>query len=425
MLQLNPAVHARTELIESDVGEAGAPACGRVGDVQFAVYGDLASLEGEWRRFEQYADCTVFQSYDWLSAWQRHIGERGGVRPAIVVGRRAGEIVCILPLAVQRRIGVRQLCFLGRELCDYNAPLLARDFDVAIGSGFQALWHAIRGCLQGHSRHRHDVILLDKMPAQIGTQENPFLRLPVRLNPSGAYAVCLGSDWETFYTAKRSSATRRRDRTKRKRLAESGDVRMVTAATTEEIAATLQMLFQQKGKAFARMGVEDVFARPGHREFFHDFATGERTRPLAHVSRLEVGSTSAATNLGVQFRGTYSHLIASYDDGPVARFGPGAAHLHELMRHAIEHGCTVFDFTIGDEPYKRDWSDSEIELYDHVAAATACGAAVAGMLAAWRATKRAIKRSPLLWPLIVRLRALRGSGRKRSEVEANGPDSEA
>jgi CelD/BcsL family acetyltransferase involved in cellulose biosynthesis len=93
------------------------------------------------------------------------------------------------------------------------------------------------------------------------------------------------------------------------------------------------------------------------------------------------------------------------------------------MRHAIEHGCTVFDFTIGDEPYKRDWSDSEIELYDHVAAATARGAAVAGTLAALRATKRALKHSSLIWPLIVRLRAMRASLRKRPEP-ARGQDSE-
>lgn len=423
MLQLNSAVHARTRLAEPETRDASAPARGRVGDVQFTVTSDLAALAGEWRRFEQHADCTVFQCYDWLSAWQRHVGERAGVLPAIVVGRRGGEIVCILPLAVQRRTGVRQLCFLGRELGDYNAPLLAADFTSAHGGDFPALWHAIRASLQADPQYRHDVILLDKMPAQVGAQPNPFLQLAVKLNPSGAYAVRLEGDWETFYAAKRSSATRRRDRTKRKKLAESGDVRMITPATAGDIALTLDALFRQKSKAFARMGVEDVFARPGYREFFHELATGERTRQLAHVSRLQVDSTFAATNFGLRFRGTYSHLIASYDDGPLSRFGPGAAHLHDLMRHAIEHGCTVFDFTIGDEPYKRDWSDSEIELYDHVAAATARGAAVAGTLAALRATKRALKHSSLIWPLIVRLRAMRASLRKRPEP-ARGQDSE-
>jgi CelD/BcsL family acetyltransferase involved in cellulose biosynthesis len=46
------------------------------------------------------------------------------------------------------------------------------------------------------------------------------------------------------------------------------------------------------------------------------------------------------------------------------RYGPGAAHLMEIMARAIERGCTIFDFTIGDEPYKRDWCEERQALYD-------------------------------------------------------------
>jgi CelD/BcsL family acetyltransferase involved in cellulose biosynthesis len=66
-----------------------------------------------------------------------------------------------------------------------------------------------------------------------------------------------------------------------------------------------------------------------------------------HVSRLEVGDAIAAANLGLVFRGCYYHVLASFDDGELSRFGPGVAHLHDLLRHAIEGGCTMFDFTIG------------------------------------------------------------------------------
>ena len=119
------------------------------------------------------------------------------------------------------------------------------------------------------------------------------------------------------------------------------------------------------------MGVANFLALPGREALFRDFATDPATRALAHVSRLDVGPTLAAANYGLVFRGRYYHVLASYDDGPVSRFGPGAAHLHELMRYAIEHGCREFDFTIGDEPYKRDWCDAELRLYDHRSAVTA------------------------------------------------------
>ena len=64
-----------------------------------------------------------------------------------------------------------------------------------------------------------------------------MLGLRVTINPSGAYLTHLAGDWETFYAAKRSSATRRRDRTKRKRLAEFGEIRFVNPASTAETCA--------------------------------------------------------------------------------------------------------------------------------------------------------------------------------------------
>ena len=82
-----------------------------------------------WRAFEQTADCTAFQTFEWLATWQRHIGAREGAQPAVVVGRDpGGDILFMLPLAVAKRGYGRELTFLGSDLCDYNAPLLAPDF---------------------------------------------------------------------------------------------------------------------------------------------------------------------------------------------------------------------------------------------------------------------------------------------------------
>jgi CelD/BcsL family acetyltransferase involved in cellulose biosynthesis len=252
-------------------------------------------------------------------------------------------------------------------------------------------------------------MLLDKLPEHIGAQGNPFLTLSVSPNPSGAYLTALPADWDTFYAAKRSSSTRRRDRSKRKRLADGGEVQMATPVVPEDSLATLDVLIAQKRRAFARMGVPDIFARPGYPEFYTDLVS--RAPALVHVSRLQIGPAYAATNLALVFRGRYYHVLASYDDGPAARFGPGAAHLRELMRYAIERGCDTFDFTIGDEPYKRDWCDTELKLYDHVAAMTPRGWLVAGPMALARRLKRTIKQSPFLWDAITRLRAATGSAK--------------
>ena len=211
------------------------------------------------------------------------------------------------------------------------------------------------------------------MPETVGAQRNPFLSLPIQPHPSGAYVATLADDWDKFYAAKRSSSTRKRERRELKHLAEHGDVRFVDVQETDDIARTLDDLMAQKSRAFARMGVENIFARPGYREFFLDVATDHNVGALTHVSRLDVGSTSAAVNLGLTFRDSYYLVLSSYHDGDLAKFGPGRAHLHQLMRHAIDRGFSRFDFTVGDEGYKRDWSDTVLRLYDYLAAETPRG----------------------------------------------------
>jgi CelD/BcsL family acetyltransferase involved in cellulose biosynthesis len=188
---------------------------------------------------------------------------------------------------------------------------------------------------------------------------------------------------------------------------------MATATAPAEAERMLAALVAQKRRSFARMGVADIFAQPGHLAFYRDMAGSPQAHPIAHVSSLEVGSTIAAANFGLQFRDAYYHVLASYDDGPLSKFGPGAAHLHELMRHALQRGCTTFDFTIGDEPYKRDWCEAATTLYDHLAATSARGAAAVAIMRAALAGKRAIKHSAL-WPTLIKVRAAVAAVRRRS-----------
>src|ERR1039457_318121 len=150
-----------------------------LGDIRITVHEDLSAIEQDWRAFEPQADCTVFQSFDWLATWQRLIGVRNGVRPAIVVARDgAGTILFLLPLAIRPAGFARELTWLGSELCDYNAPLLGATLSTRIEARrFMALWENIARCLQDNPRLHYDSIILTKMPETVGAQQNPMRHL--------------------------------------------------------------------------------------------------------------------------------------------------------------------------------------------------------------------------------------------------------
>ena len=157
---------------------------------------------------------TVFQTYEWLAdlapphrrAPRRAAG--GGDRP-----RRARRDPDAAAAGGRAHARWRaRLTWLGSELCDYNAPLLAPDFSLDVSlARFRELWDDICARLRSHPRLGFDFVDLEQMPETVGAQHNPMLHLGVTPHRNSAYLVSLADSWDKLY-AKRSSATRRHDR---------------------------------------------------------------------------------------------------------------------------------------------------------------------------------------------------------------------
>jgi CelD/BcsL family acetyltransferase involved in cellulose biosynthesis len=376
-------------------------------NIELSLHGDLAEVERDWRAFEADADCTAFQSFDWLSVWHRHIGAGEGRQPAVVIGRLNDQILFILPLMLSEGV-LRCVEWLGEFLINAGAPLLARDFAERISAGqFNMLWDEIERLLRSHLNH--DLLDLGKIPATVGAQANPMRALSLTPHANDSYLVRMSGTWDEFYTAKRSSSWRRTDKKKRNRLAKFGDVQFATVTERIDIESTIDALIEQKKRSYASLGVANMFEWPGYRDFYINLATNPRRHGLVHVSNVSVGGRIIAASFGLTMHGNYDYVLAGYSTGEMEACSPGAIHLQELMKLFLERGFTTFDFNIGDEPYKREWFDVETKMYDYMSAATLRGRAAAAMMRAWREIKRFVKHNPSIWPAIRKARSLIGS----------------
>jgi len=152
------------------------------------------------------------------------------------------------------------------------------------------------------------------------------------------------------------------------------------------------------------MGVANIFARPGYKAFYRALAD---QRDIVHISRLDVGSQTAAETWG------WSFAAATTSAGQLHRrrtvpLRPGAAHMHELLRYAIERGWRRIRFHHRRRTLQAEWCSSKIMLFDHVSAMTLRGCPLAlRFYLTWR-IKRWIKQTPALWNAAYRLRALLG-----------------
>jgi CelD/BcsL family acetyltransferase involved in cellulose biosynthesis len=379
---------------------------------RIAIHSDLAGIEPTWRAFESDSVATLFQQFDYQSAWFRHVGSRAGVTPAVVVVRTEDAVLAILPFAIERGRFLRKLSWLGQDFCDYLCPLISGDFAEFDPRAMSTLWREIVELMQSHSRFRHDVVEFRRMPATVEGVGNPMLALSTTPHASAAYSTALSSDWDSFYRERRTGKARKQDRSKLSRLSELGDVSLVTPRQTADIEGMLAALFRQKSEALDSKGIADVFAKPGIREFFLDLATNPRTRHLVHVSALEVGPSLAAVNLGFEFRQCYSLYLVSYDQS-FARLSPGVIHLNKLMQRAVERGMMVFDFLVGEQRLKLEWTDRSIELHDHISASTWRGYPAAFAANMGTRVKRFIKQTPAIWSAFRAARTRLGALRRR------------
>jgi CelD/BcsL family acetyltransferase involved in cellulose biosynthesis len=382
-----------------------------------AVHAGLDAVETLWRDFEGRAVRTVFQGADYLGAWQRHVGMCEHATPTIVVVEDRRGVQAILPLAIEGYGFVRRLTWLGQNLCDYLAPLMSEEFARMEPERFRALWREIVRLMQSDARFRHDWIALRKMPAHVETHPNPFTALPVIRHPSPSHIAALPADWNGFYRERRTSKARKQDRSKLARLTELGEVTLYEPSETVEIVRTLKTLFEQKADALHRKGIADLFKLPGRREFFLDLVSNPRLRDIVHVSALKVGSSLAAVALGMERRGRYSLFLVSYDRS-FARLSPGVIHLNKLIERAIARRLSEFDFLVGEQRLKLEWTDSEIELLDHIAVSTLRGAIPAHLARMFTHAKRTVKQTPWLWRNFQALRAAAGAFRSNRKDPA-------
>ena len=99
-----------------------------------------------------------------------------------------------------------------------------------IGGGQLAKMTAMAGLQMGV-----DVVVLEKQPAEIESQRNPFLYQRCVPHPSNGHSACLTDSFDDFLKSKRSSKWRSTHRRKQRRLAEHGEVGFLVVKAQEEI----------------------------------------------------------------------------------------------------------------------------------------------------------------------------------------------
>ncbi|MCC2113353.1 MAG: GNAT family N-acetyltransferase [Hyphomicrobiales bacterium] len=357
--------------------------------IAWSVYTDIAACGPLWRTFQASALRTAFQCYEWQSAWYEAIGRHEGVEPFIAVGRVEGNVKIIFPLARDRRLSVRRLTWLAAEFCDYTAPLIAPEFAARLSDDdAEEILQALIGLADV------DYVLLEKQPLILDGVTNRFATRESGDYTASAYALRLGGDWETTYAELRSSKTRRRLRDKEKRLEKAGALAFRRLAEPDEISSAVTTLLDWKVAQIAARGMVNPFTDSRVDDFLSCVLTSAPDFGRCYAIELDGEMLAGAIVLvdGV----TFTIFQMAYGLGPHAKHSPGQILLNRMMQEAIAEGLQVFDLSLGDEAYKREICDVQMDLTQSSRPVTAAGLLPHMVYQVKIGAKRSIKASPRL-----------------------------
>lgn len=359
--------------------------------LDFVVFDSLAAARADWVAIEAQAVLTPYQRYDWIKALIGS-GLETNTGIAIVLIRDSGVGVALLPLCVERRLGIAAARVLGTEQSNCDWLITLPDF-APDATTLRTLFGQI-GAAVGI-----DLLTLQNQPASWQGKPNAVLALGQSPAASGLYVATIGPTPVPYIEHR--LATKRRSNIRRgaRRLEELyGPVRVVRVNDTAMLDAVHRAFLNQRGTRFEEMGVRNIFAEAAFVRFFRQLAieSFENPRPALILHALYAGDEILATCWGTTAGNHYSQYINSTASGPAAKYSLMAVLVAEVMDDLTQSGILTFDMGLGDFEYKIEWTSPE-DVFHSVIALTPKGRIAAWGLEQQAAIKRLIKQTPALW----------------------------
>ncbi|MFB9951096.1 GNAT family N-acetyltransferase [Rhizobium puerariae] len=381
--------------------EHGGPAL--FAELRLVSTSDPHSLEAEWRRLAALPANSLHQGFEWCLAWRQAHGRE----LVIVQGVVNGRTLLVLPFEIIEEKGGRIARFPGDRFNNINTGLFDADLAMPDAEELQNFVYALRLAL----KDKADLVVLDNIPLDWRGVRYPLADLATIENQNHSFQLPLLTSFEATIAQLNAKSRRKKFRSSSRKLEAIGGYDHVIATDSRERHALLDLFFQQKGERLTMFGLPDVFQAPDIRDFFHRLLDvpldGYDTPLLLHAIRLHgehdghVAAIAALSRKG-------DHVIcqfSSIDESICPEASPGELLFWLMIERSCREGASVFDFGLGDQPYKRNWCTQETVQHDILLPLTWRGALMRPLLLGVTKAKVAVKRYPYLYSMLQRWRA--------------------
>ncbi|MEP4034470.1 GNAT family N-acetyltransferase [Roseibium polysiphoniae] len=373
-------------------------------ELRLARLDDFASASGFITQLGEDRFSLPYHEASWIESWQSSFGETEHCQPVLVAGFLEEQAAFFLPLALQQNGPLRVLSFLGQNKANQSTGLWrCAAVDAVEPAVLRRHLSALAETLKA------DLLQLANLPEYFGESPNPLCFGELVQCPSPVFIGPLSDDFDDLFRTSHSKAARKKLAKKQKSLEAADNFQIVCAETEAEIVRGLNAFLEQRAVRAAATGIPNVFTGEKEKLFLETLLKSGQEREQTGLNLWwlecegEIRATYLSCRSGDRLIG-YANSI-SHDD--MTAHSPGVVLLKEIIARACaDPGLHCLDLGLGDERYKRSWSEA-VALFDSYTPLTLKGKLAFFAFSKKQALKVRIRKSETLWPLVRKMRALK------------------
>ena len=314
------------------------------------------NLYDSWNRILSQTDNANAQlTHEWLSSWWEVFGDNK--RLFLITVTDGCKIIGIAPLTITKVMGkagfeLRKLTFVGDGLTDYHDLLVANERRKEV---LQILLKCIVDCKENwdvvHFRNvRGDSPNLPILRDTLGDTPLTFIE---RINIQCPY-ISIDCDWMSYYSALgkniRSDIRRRLNH-----LAKMGKAEFVRLHEVDDVMDTLGIIKSIHVKCQRAKGKISWYTNEKRFRFVSLILKRFGDRKWLDIVFLKLNDKVIAYYLGF----IYDDIVCFWNTGfdpEFSKVSPGKLLLHYWIKDSFTEAHREFDFMVGEEPYKLQWT---------------------------------------------------------------------
>lgn len=328
--------------------------------IELKLYNYLdAECENNWKNFEQNEKYGFFQSCDYI----KNLLALSENKLKIIFIYLNKELVGILPFEIKKLYGLRVLQWIGNNRSDYCTPLLSSNLiNYLDEKKFLFLWEDIKKKINSF-----DLIFLNNQLSKIINYDNPFVKFLNNIKKSKIYKISLDQNFEKYLLSiknkdKNHAYELHRVNLKLRKLKNETKINFEVKKILNNFN-DLNLIFQKKAYLLKFKGNKHFLSS----NFFNVFKNLiKNSDQNFYLAKLFVNNELISACFLIIYNDIlYYYMPISFSE-KYNKFKPGKILIYKIIEWSILQNIKFLDFGLGEEGYKRHFSNNILFVQKHL-----------------------------------------------------------